>query len=660
MSWLELPRVGPRIWERFQSLESIQSISHPVLDRWRRARSLGVQPEGAPESQEPVRGPDLRQRKERADRLLAAADQTLGQGEAHLARAHYTLLLTDAQGVILRSGAGGHFADTARRLHLIEGGRWAEQIQGTNAIGTALAERCPVKVFGDAHFVRSNHDLICYASPLFDPYGELIGVLDATSRTRAAHPGIQWAVAQAAGQLQEALRDMAWRQLGSRGAAPLLHRCALPALLIEHPGRVRAANDLAAVALGISPRCEPLEGICGLGWAQLRDHILQGQDSLEIPRWGKDERPHKVHLHPIQGQPGLPLGVWLFVEPRPIAPPPFAGGRGRRRPAQPEALRHFAPLLGSDPVLEDTRQMAARIAASQLPVLLLAETGTGKGLLARAIHNASSRARGPLMNINCGALTDQLLESELFGYAPGAFTGARRGGQEGRIHAATGGTLFLDEVAEMSPHLQAALLKVLEEGTYFRVGESQPRKADFRLICATCRDLEQLVAQGRFRSDLYYRIRGATLSLPTLQERADVLELTQGLLARLCQESGCPSPPHLSPEALRAIAAHPWPGNVRELRMALQYALAMSFDGVIELEDLPADVQGAAQDKPRALVEPPQEPPSLQASKKDALLCALRDAAGNVSEAARRLGVARSTVYRMMRRHDIQADAPTD
>ncbi|MCB1056392.1 MAG: sigma-54-dependent Fis family transcriptional regulator, partial [Acidobacteria bacterium] len=521
MSHLELTRIEFGLWRAFQSEGSSSLPAHPVFDRWRRVQRLGVRPEGSPESQELLRGGDLRARQERSAALMGAASEVLPASESVFDDAHYSLLLTDEKGLILRSQAGGEFGGTARKLHLIEGGRWSEEVQGTNAIGTALVEERPVAVAGCAHFVRSNHALICYASPIRDPYGRIVGVLDATSHAEAAHPAIQLAVLHGARAIQEALRSRAWASAGERGVGSVLRQSDAPAFLVEWPGVIMASNATAERTLPVPLVGSSLEQVCGLGWEALVAQVGRGLDRLEVPRWGPGGRPRQVALHPVEGPPGMILGVVVVVEPatdrtlsvtarKPV--PSVAAG----------ATSPFASLLGSDPVMRRTKELAARIAPSNLPVLLLAETGTGKGLLARAIHNASGRGRGPLMDINCGALSPQLLESELFGYAPGAFTGAKRSGHEGKIHHAAGGTLFLDEVAEMSPSLQVMLLKVLEEGVYYRVGENQPRRSDFRLIAATCRDLDGLVADGTFRRDLYYRIRGATLTLPTLRERSDL------------------------------------------------------------------------------------------------------------------------------------------
>jgi transcriptional regulator with PAS, ATPase and Fis domain len=308
----------------------------------------------------------------------------------------------------------------------------------------------------------------------------------------------------------------------------------------------------------------------------------------------------------------------------------------------PEA---FAPIVGSDPAIVAARDHAARFAHSDLPVLVLAETGAGKEIFARAIHAASSRASGPFVAVNCGALTGTLLESELFGYGPGAFTGAAASGRTGKLAAADGGTLFLDEVGELSPSAQTMLLRFLEDGTFYRVGEAAERHADVRLIAATSRDLPALATRHQFRSDLYFRMRGVVLRLPPLRDRNDRGELARALLERIARLRGLPKPLGLSRAALAWIDKHDWPGNVRELRSALDYAVVLAGDAPrVELWHLPVDETDA-----------PAESGDLRAqAERAALLRALSQAQGNLSVAARSLGVARSTLYRMLERHGLR------
>jgi transcriptional regulator with PAS, ATPase and Fis domain len=283
--------------------------------------------------------------------------------------------------------------------------------------------------------------------------------------------------------------------------------------------------------------------------------------------------------------------------------------------------------------------------------------------MAHAIHAASTRAAGPFVAVNCGALPETLLESELFGYAPGAFTGARARGSEGRVGAASGGTLFLDEIAEMSPALQAALLRVLEDGSYSRVGDARELRSSFRLVCATCKDLRQLVAEGAFRSDLYYRIQGVELALPPLRERRDTRLLAEHILEGLAAETGAPLPA-LSGDAAREIASRSWPGNVRELKTALRYALVMSEGALtLEPEHLPpvnpfATIgRGARATSTSASATSPATTGRRAAEAEgEALRAALAETRGNLTAAARVLGVARSTLYRMMLRHGLRPD----
>ena len=339
-----------------------------------------------------------------------------------------------------------------------------------------------------------------------------------------------------------------------------------------------------------------------------------------------------------------------------------SGGLARARGLDGPA---FSAILGDDPDLVHAKRMVARFAPTPLPLLLLAETGTGKELFARATHAASARSDGPFVALNCGALTPSLLESELFGHAPGAFTGAQRAGSTGKLAAADGGTLFLDEIAEMPEALQAALLRVLEDGSYYRVGDSRARRSDFRLVCATCRDLPALVHAGRFRRDLFFRIQGACVTIPPLRARSDRLVLARGLLAQLRAESAAGGPavavprcPDLAPDAVAWILEHDWPGNVRELKSALAHALVMS-DGAAALDAacfprlLLHDARQSEYGLSSAPASGPMSGPVSGTRRRDdlfrdAIAVALRESDGNVSEAARKLGVARSTLYRRL------------
>ena len=311
----------------------------------------------------------------------------------------------------------------------------------------------------------------------------------------------------------------------------------------------------------------------------------------------------------------------------------------------------FHGLIGQSEAMRRVFDLLERAAGSDAPVLLTGESGAGKELAARAIHEIGRRRRGPFVPFSCAALTESLLESELFGHAKGAFTGATRH-RQGRFETADGGDIFLDEIGDAPASIQVKLLRVLESKTFERVGESRPVRADVRVISATNRDLARLVAEGRFREDLFFRVNVIPIQLPPLRNRLDDLApLAEHFLCRLAHQAGRPVP-SIAPEAMRLLAAHPWPGNVRELKSALEYAFVVTDAGPVEPRHLPpALIAAAAPDALREVCRAAQP----RDSGRDELVDALRQAGGNRSEAARLLGVSRGTILNRMRRYGVDS-----
>jgi transcriptional regulator with PAS, ATPase and Fis domain len=302
----------------------------------------------------------------------------------------------------------------------------------------------------------------------------------------------------------------------------------------------------------------------------------------------------------------------------------------------------FGGVIARSRAMGEVLRLIANLEHSDATVLVTGESGTGKEVIARAIHRHSLRRDGPFVAVNCGAIPGELLESELFGHVRGAFTGAVKD-RVGRFEAAEHGTLFLDEISEMPPHLQVKLLRVLQEHTYERVGESHERRSDARIIAASNADLRHAVELGQFREDLYYRLRVVPIELPPLRQRPeDVEPLAQFLLSRTASRNGRVL--KLSPEAMRALLSHSWPGNVRELENALEYATAVCKRHTIFPEDLP----------PTVGVQAPAPAPRTELGV-DALRCVLQENRWNRAAAARALGVSRTTLWRRMREHGLMA-----
>jgi transcriptional regulator of acetoin/glycerol metabolism len=330
-------------------------------------------------------------------------------------------------------------------------------------------------------------------------------------------------------------------------------------------------------------------------------------------------------------------------------------------PARPTAAAAAAPQQDALVQLDtgDARWRAAadkarRVVGKPIAVLVQGESGVGKEVFARALHASRPRRDAPFVAINCAAIPEHLIESELFGHVAGAFTGARKEGHLGRLREAHGGTLFLDEIGDMPLALQTRLLRVLQEGSVTPVGASKAVPVDFALICATHNQLMQAAEQGRFRQDLYYRINGLTVQLPVLRERSDFVALLQRLLADLATEQGLGFEVQVAPDLLARLAAYPWPGNLRQLASVLRTACAMLAEGEDQLgwEHMPDDLVQALETVP----QPPDNKSdtaapaalSLQQLSSTAIDQALQAARGNMSQAARQLGISRQTLYRKL------------
>jgi two-component system, NtrC family, response regulator HydG len=304
------------------------------------------------------------------------------------------------------------------------------------------------------------------------------------------------------------------------------------------------------------------------------------------------------------------------------------------------------PLLGASPAMRHVQDLVETVASSDSTVLVTGESGTGKEVVARAIHAASPRRYNPMVVVNCGALPEGILESELFGHEAGSFTGARAR-HKGKFESAEGGTVFLDEIGEVSPKVQVELLRVLEEKVVTRLGGTAPVPVDFRVISATNRDLQGAIREGRFREDLYWRLNVVHVHIPPLRERPeDVPVLAEHFLARFAR-SMSRKPMRFSPEALDALASYPWPGNVRELQNAIERAVVVGGGDVVRAEDLPLRVTRSP--------EAAGPGPGSLAEAERAHVASVLDASGwNITRAARILGVDRVTLYNKIRKYELR------
>jgi len=309
-------------------------------------------------------------------------------------------------------------------------------------------------------------------------------------------------------------------------------------------------------------------------------------------------------------------------------------------------------LVGRDPKMRELFDLVSNVAGSEATVMIRGESGTGKELVARAVHEASGRADGPFVQVNCSALSENLLESELFGHVKGAYTGAISD-RKGRFQEAAGGTIFLDEIGDVSPVVQVKLLRVLQERVIEKVGDNRPIPVDVRVVSATNRDLETLLATGRMREDFFYRIKVVSLSIPPLRDRReDIPLLVTHLLEKIARREGHAGPSPVSGEALRLLMNHDWPGNVRELENALEHAMVLSRGEAILGNHLPPELLRAETRGDRGLGDVPRH----SDQERNLLQETLRGTGWNRSKAARRLGIDRTTLWRKIKEYGLEPE----
>jgi transcriptional regulator of acetoin/glycerol metabolism len=603
---------------------------------------------------------DLERRRETSSMLLSNAKSEMSSLFQQLANRDTVVVIADDSGIILDTVGDGTFARNVARAGMHPGGDWSESVSGTNGVGTCLVERRLVVVDRAEHFFPSLTSLSCTGAPIFDDLGKLVGVLDVTSESDLSKENFRILIGMSAQTIENRLfeakhGDQCILHLHSR--RELVHTFHEGLIAVNEDGVIVAVNQCALFQLGVATRAE----IVGRNLLELFRSTLSELISRSDANAGQP-----VAIHSISGRsffarvrvPGRPPGRiqvaahWLNG-----VQPEARLVRGDMA-AESKAGRDFG-----DSGIERDFGRALRVYERGVYVLLAGETGSGKEVFAKALHEAGTRSHGPFIAVNCAAVPENLIESELFGYRGGAFTGASREGRKGRILAADKGTLLLDEIGDMPLPLQARLLRVLEEQEVTPLGGEASVKVDIKVICATHRDLREMVSDGSFRSDLYFRLAGFTVEIPPLRARERRADLIRAVLAEQAPELS------IEDAALARLENFGWPGNLRQLRNVLQALSAFCEGNVIGMDDLPAEIRDAKNtgsdtgSRPTdatghcALSEEARDPAAEQASaadnlsyldraEREALLRLLRRHRWNITKVANELGASRNTVYR--------------
>ncbi len=628
--------------------EADAGLSALIRESWRRSTEAGLRPDDRADGMVAARS-ELTERLEANARLIAYAQPVIEHLHQQIARSSSMVLLADRDGMVLRAVGDSGFVERASRISLTPGAVWSEQTMGTNAIGTALVEGRSVTVQGTEHYLARNGFLTCIATPILAPTGGVLGILDISSDVRVTHSHaralLNTTVEMIENRLIEGLPD-GYLELRFHPSAEMIDSPLGGLALFDEMGQFCCCNRRARALLGLE--CEtPPQPAGSFGqffltpWHRLLDHALRhGQQPLRL-RTGSGRELAATACLRTSGQ-----GRATRLAPPPAAAPATSGTPPRtlrQTPLPSDTERDLAALDLGDERMHGAIQRALRIAEHDIPLLIQGETGSGKEVFARAFHHSGLRRNGPFVAVNCAAIPASLIEAELFGYVAGAYTGANPHGADGKLRAAHGGTLFLDEIGDMPLSLQAVLLRVVETRRVAPLGGGPEETIDIGLVCASHRPLRELAAAGSFRSDLFFRLSGMTVSLPPLRERSDFAALVHGILAEMAPSAELA----IATEALELLRAHPWPGNLRQLRNVLRLAAALMGEGEhrIERQHLPQEILDEI-----PLSGPGGAPATgLRAIESQVVQDAVRRNRGNISAAARELGITRTTLYRKLR-----------
>ncbi|MGC7873359.1 sigma-54-dependent Fis family transcriptional regulator [Desulfosporosinus sp. SYSU MS00001] len=572
----------------------------------------------------------------------------------------FIVMLTDERGYIMESLGDQNILEKAEKLYFMKGADWTEESVGTNAIGTAVILKRPLQISGAEHYCLKHQTWTCSACPIFDMQGEMIGILDMSGPLDETHLhtlGMVVASAEAIMDQMELREKNKQLLVANNRMVDIFKTMSDGVMIINENGVILQINPVALQIFGRTSSellGKEIKQIFGLD-AHGVERTIRHHESFSDLEVMVDTAGGRIHCL-SSGVPildnGILAGAVIIVRPMEKVQKlvnRFSGA---------QAIFNFKDVIGKSREMARVIHIASQAAVGTANVLLEGESGTGKEVLAQAIHNRSNRRKGPFVAVNCGAIPRELIASEIFGYTDGAFTGAKRGGRPGKFELAAKGTLFLDEIGDMPLEQQVALLRVLQDKKVSRIGDDKLIPVDFRIICATNKNLEEEVEKGNFRKDLYYRINVVKITIPPLRHRPeDILELFNHFLKVM----GGEKVKNVDSQVIEVLMHHAWPGNVRELQNVVERLISMVDSDYITLEHLPpAMLKSQQRAEPdlkarESQVNTAREKRKIMQAQNEyrEILTYLSKHGGNISEIAKEMGVSRNTIYRKMRQYNI-------
>lgn len=570
----------------------------------------------------------------------------------------YFLILTDRDGCILSLIGDDEIIGAAVELNMVVGAYMDEQSIGTNAMGTAISENAPVQISAKEHFITAYHRWTCSAAPIHNISGQIIGTLNLTGASNLVHPHTLGLVVAAVRSIEYQLKNEAAQNKLKEAYqynTTIMDSISSGIIAIDSEGIIKSINNAACHMLKCDKGALINNSITNFiqEWSSILTNLFNGHtfqdEEININIDGNKEK-YNLNVHPINDDKSNLIGFVITLKEMQQVINLVNKYTGM------SARYTFEDIIGGSQIV-NIIEYAKQVANSPATVLIEGESGTGKEVLAQAIHNHSDRKKNGFVAINCGAISKNLIESELFGYDEGAFTGAKKGGRPGKFELANGGTLFLDEIGEMPLDMQVNLLRVLQEGYITRVGGSKCIPVNVRIIAATNRNLKKEVERGNFRRDLYYRLSVIPILMPPLRERkADIKALAEHFLNIKAIKLGKSVEP-LNSKIVEWMLNNEWQGNIRELENFIEKYIILKDKAILEFEDsFPANDTFKKDNLNDAIIKEDDESMficSLNDLEKKAILAALKKFNNNITKASEVLGISRNTFYLKMKKYNI-------
>jgi PAS domain S-box-containing protein len=645
-----------KAWKKFITTGEIDtSVIRPIIaDSWKRCKLAGVDPYSKRPT-DTLNNKEIKALLERNRHLIEVSWPILKMIGEMIRGSGFRVDLVDKDGYFLKILSDMEILEESKKLGSVTGANRSELVVGTNGIGIALSAGKSIQILGPEHYNIYHHNWTCSAAPIYDPSGNIAGAVNMSGNYRLLHKHTLGMVVSIANAIESTLKTgekVLELSINNKFLNTIIESISDGLIVINKKGKITHLNSIAGKILGKESHeaiGKPIDKLIRTNFSLL--NILNNRkgylekEIIVTPFYGKESSQYLLTEKVVEDSEGESQGVTaLFKEMKKVHR--LVGGIIGANPRF-----NFSNIIGSNEKLKRAVNLAKVASISSCKILIQGESGTGKEIFAQAIHNNSSRRDKPFIAINCAAIPRDLVESELFGYDEGAFTGAKRGGRPGKFEIAEGGTLFLDEIESMPLESQPKLLRVIESNQLMRVGGNKIIPIDVRIISSTNQDLLLAAKEGNFREDLYYRLNAVTVDIAPLRDRKDDIPI---LVKYICDKIGRKLNKNnieIDKKALKFLCDYNWPGNIRELENVIESAILLSKNNKITIEAIPENIKRFKSNK--LYIKDDKEVNSLTDIEKKAIFKIIKEVKGNISKASRALGIDRSTLYRKIKKFKI-------